>query len=186
MSDNKVQILPAFVDLETVGLDADYGRVLCGSIKHYGQPTVTYRSDDTKSGKAHIWDDRDVVVQIRDAIESSFMIMTWNGIMFDIKYLNSRLMFHEERAIRKPLHKDLLFVAKSNLLCHNHRLQSVQEFLNLAEEKTRLQPHMWVRAMAGDREAMNYVVEHCEADVAVTELAFERLVPFIREIHTGG
>ena len=179
----KLNVMPVFFDFEMTNLNADFGRILCGSFKSYGQPSHTYRIDETPGGKKEPWNDRDLCIQLRDAIEESWMILSYNGVMFDIKYLNSRLLKHRERVIQKPLHRDMYFVAKTVFAISSNRLASVQEFLGLDTTKTRLDPAMWNRAAAGDKLALNYVVEHCEADVAVLEEVFEHLIPFIKEIH---
>mgnify|MGYP001582779592 CR=1 FL=1 len=179
-------VVPAFFDMETMELNANYGRIHCASIRHYGEETLTLRIDETKIGRKEKWNDRDLAVAIRDELEKQFMIISYNGVMFDLKYLNSRLMFHRERVLKKPLHKDLLWTAKTVFALSDNRLVTVQEFLGLDASKTRLRPDMWNRAAAGDPVALDYVCTHCEADVLVLEQVFEHLVPFIKEVHSGG
>ena len=164
-------------------LAADYGRLICGSFRPYQGDTKTYRIDETPAGRKRAWDDSDLAIQIRDEIESNVLIVSYNGVMFDLKFLDSRLMHHRERVMRRPLHKDLLWTAKTAFALSSNRLATVQEHLHLTHEKTRLDPEMWVRAAAGDLEAIAYVVEHCEADVAVLEEVFEYLIPFVKEVH---
>lgn len=181
-----LNLLPAFVDLEMTNLSANFGRILCGCIKPYGQPVQTFRIDETTAGKKEPWNDGELAVALRDAIQGQFMIVSYNGIMFDVKYLNSRLMKHGQEVLRKPLHKDLLFTAKFAFALSDNRLITVQEFLGLDTKKTRLDPEQWNMAAAGSSAALDYVVEHCVADVGVLEEVFEYLIPFVKEIHTGG
>lgn len=183
MSKTKVNLLPVFIDLEMTNLHADYGRLICGCIKPYGQPTWTFRIDETAAGTARVWDDGDLAVILRDALKDNYEIIGYNSVMFDIKFLNSRLMKHGEDVLVLPRrqHRDMLFVAKRAFALSSNRLQSVQEFLRLKNEKTRLEPEMWIRASAGDPEAIDYVVEHCQADVAVLEEVFEYLLPYVMD-----
>ena len=181
-----VQVAPAFVDFEMTGLSANYGRLICGCIKPYGGEVTTLRIDDTARGVTYPWDDHDLALGLRDELEKQWMIVGWNSVMFDIKFLNSRLMFHRERVLRKPLHKDLLFTAKTVFALTDNRLITVQEHLQLDEAKTRLDPNEWIKASAGDAGAIDYVAEHCVQDVRVLEEVFEHLVPFIKEIHRDG
>ena len=180
----KVLVAPAMFDLEMTNLAANFGRLICGSIYPYGaaEPT-TYRIDQTESGRREVWNDRDLAVQLRDAIEDHFLVISYNGVMFDLKFLNSRLLHYGERPMRFPMHKDLLFVAKWVFALSNNTLQSVQDHLGLVEKKTRLHPGYWNRAAGGDPEAIQYIVEHCEQDVKVLAEVFEHLAPFVKEIH---
>jgi len=165
------------------GLNADYGRLICGSFKPYGQPVQTYRIDHTEAGRKEPWNDRDLAVQLRDALEGEFLVYSYNGVMFDLKFLDSRLLAHGERPTRRPMHKDLMFVAKNALAISSNRLLTVQEHLNLPVSKTRLDPSIWLRAQTGDTAAIDYVVEHCEADVEVLERVFEYLKGFIKVVY---
>lgn len=181
--ENLVNVTPTFVDFEMTNLTANYGRFICGCIKTYQKPVQTFRIDQTKAGKKCAWDDSDLVAQIRDCLEQQWFITTWNGIMFDVKFLNARLMKHRLRALHKPMHKDLLFTAKGTLALSDCRLVTVQEFLELEVAKTRLDCDQWIAAAAGHSPAIDYVVEHCEHDVMVLEEVFEHLLPHVKEIH---
>ena len=176
-------VTPAFFDLETTNLNANYGRLICGCIRPYGGDVQTFRIDETLIGLKEPWNDSQLAVQIRDALEVQFQIYGYNSVMFDMKYLDSRLMIHHERPTRRPMHKDLLFVAKGVFAFNSVSLKSVQEALGLVEEKTRLDPQEWVKAATGHTPAIDYVVEHCVKDVLVLEEVFERLAPFIRVIY---
>ena len=177
--------MPAFFDLEMTNLHANYGRLICGCIRPYGGPTTIIRIDETVGGSAVVWDDRETAVALRDELEKNYQVYGYNTVMFDIKFLNSRLMKHGERVLRTPLHKDLLFMAKKAFALSDNRLLTVQEFLGLDSKKTRLDPEMWIRASAGDSAAIDYVVEHCVADVAVLEEVFTYLAPYITDIYRG-
>jgi len=179
-----LNILPAFVDFEMTNLNANFGRIICGCIKPYNQPVQTFRIDQTKVGRREPWNDSELAVILRDQIEKQFLIVSYNGIMFDIKYLNSRLLKYKQRPLKKPLHKDMLFTAKTVFALSSNSLQTVQEFLGLDTQKTRLDPEYWNMAATGHSEAIQYVATHCEHDVMVLEEVFQVLLPFIKEIHT--
>lgn len=170
-------------DLEMTNLHADYGRLICGCIKPYGEEPQIFRIDETPVGKKEPWNDRDLAVQLRDALEKYFMVYSYNGIMFDIKFLNSRLMKHGERVLEPPMHKDLLFTAKRAFALSSNRLATVQEFLDLESEKSRIDGENWNRAATGNKPAIDYIVDHCVRDVAVLEDLFDVLKPYIRDIY---
>jgi len=181
----------AAVDLETTDLKAFMGTLLCGSFQPIdpGGPDPTY----TKALSFPLIDafdpnpDRELAVRIRDEIEQYNLIVTWNGKMFDIPFLNARLLFHKERPVRPQFHLDLMYYAgySANRI-GSKKLASVQQFLQITEQKTALDWEIWKRAGKGDPEALAEVVHHCEIDVRVLAEAYWRLLPYVRNLHRAG
>ena len=179
----------AAVDLETTNLKAMMGILLCGSFLAIGAdgpegPPSTYglRLDATNPYDPD--PDYSLAVDLRDEIERYNLIVTWNGKMFDIPFLNARLLFHRERPVAPQFHVDLMYYAgySANRI-GSKRLISVQQFLQLPHEKTALDWEVWKRAARGDPSAMSSVVTHCEADVTVLAEAWPRLLPYVKNIH---
>lgn len=179
----------AAFDLETTDLKANMGILLCGAF----QPIVEegkYPKPQTLSLKladSDVYDpdpDKALAVALRDKIESYHMIVSWNGKMFDIPFLNSRLMFHNERPVRPQFHLDLMwYMAGSSNRVGSRKLMSAQQFFRIPETKTSLDWEVWKRAMKGDTKAMKEVTHHCEIDVTVLAKAYWRLIPFVSTIH---
>lgn len=63
------------------------------------------------------------------------------------------------------------------------KLVNVQKFFKTADSKTDVDWDTWNLASMGDEKAMDYVVEHCEADVLVLRDVFNHLKPLVRTIH---
>lgn len=95
---------------------------------------------------------------------------------FDVPYLNSRLLRHNLPPLPPVPHLDGWKVARYKLKLNSNRLQSVTSFLGL-EDKTPLDGPTWVKAMAGHRKSIKYVVEHCRQDCEVLQQVYERLKP---------
>lgn len=173
----------AFWDLETTNLKAFMGRVLCGSVADVFGNVKTFRVDETT--RENLIDDRELVVSIRDYIEQFDVWVTWNGKLFDKPFLNARLMEHGERPLRTDImHIDAMYYAKGQFMkIGSARLVNVQRFLDAANSKTEISWKEWQLAAAGDADAMNIVVEHCEADCLVLREVFGDLKPHIKNIH---
>jgi len=91
-----------------------------------------------------------------------------------------KIWSYESRVqIRSNGRVDLYYVARHRLKLHSNRLAVVAETLFGESEKTRVVGPIWTRAVAGDKEAMDYIVEHCIIDVDVLEQVFERLRGFV-------
>jgi uncharacterized protein YprB with RNaseH-like and TPR domain len=138
--------------------------------------------------RKHPSDDFALSVAIRDHLLSHDILVSWNGKRgwnskgrsgFDVPMLNARLMVpgHETQRVigRYVKHIDLLKEIRKYIELHSFRLASVQEFLELTEEKNSILPRLWGRALDGDKEALDYICLHNRKDVLVLRLVFEEM-----------
>jgi uncharacterized protein YprB with RNaseH-like and TPR domain len=177
-----------FFDIEASSLNGSFGRILSCACAHAMEGDVwVARCDDPP------WlipkrraDDSRLVRAIRDHLLEHDILVSWNGKRaalssgrlagFDIPMLNARLAVAspKERVFSRSIkHIDLLRESRRYLQLHSHRLGAVGEFLELQEEKTAILPRYWNRALSGDREAMDYIVDHNVRDVRLLRLVFE-------------
>ena len=164
-----------FFDIETFNLDANIGLMLCACIKDYKGGVRTFVANQVDG----IVDDHQLVLDTRDYLESFDYICTYYGTGFDIPYINTRLIIHNERPIDRLRHVDLYYVARFALKLHSNRLAVVAETLFGESDKTRVVGPIWTRAVAGNKEALDYIIEHCVIDVEVLEKVFDRLRGFV-------
>jgi uncharacterized protein YprB with RNaseH-like and TPR domain len=176
-----------FFDIEATGLIALMGRVLCASYCELGKEDAwTDRLDETK--KTSEIDDSSLVVKIRDTIEEADILCTWNGILFDVPFLNARLQLAGERPCQigekyGTYHLDLMYYATGQALrIGSKKLDNVAKFFKVTSQKTELDWDVWQLAATGNREAMDTVVEHCEADVQVVRDLWPYLLPHVKKI----
>lgn len=172
-----------FLDIETTGLGADFGHVLGACIKPANSTQIrTFRIDDYKGYKKNLCNDKPLVLDLVKAMTEYDVVVHYNGDMFDLPFIDTRLAIHREK--RSPLiHSiDLLPIVKRKLRLHSNRLDSVAVALGLSNQKTKLQPMVWQRASHGSKEDLDYIMEHCEADVLVLEEAFRRLKAYVDTI----
>ena len=176
---------PAFFDLETTNLKANFGRILCASVADMYGNVRTFRIDEAPWKRPRRRDDIALAVALRDYLEEFDVLVGWYSKMFDIPYLNTRLLIGNERPLRSDMmHFDPIWKAKKgSMALHSARLDAVAKTFRLEVQKTGLDPEIWNDAADGDREAMDYVVEHCEKDVLVLRLAFHILKPLAKIIH---
>jgi uncharacterized protein YprB with RNaseH-like and TPR domain len=178
-----------FFDLEATALNGSFGHLLSCACAHAKEDDIwVARLDDPKyrvGGKK--FDDTKLAMSIRDHLVQHDILVSWNGkrgmsptgspFGFDIPMLNARLIANpnaRSKVISRAVkHIDLLRESRKYLQLHSHRLQAVQEFLELLEEKTSIVPRYWHRALAGEKEAMDYIVDHNVRDVRVLRLVFD-------------
>jgi len=176
---------PAYFDLETTNLKANFGRILCASVADMFGNVRTFRIDEAPYARARRRDDIALCVALRDYLEQFDVIMGWYSKMFDVPYLNTRLLIGNERPLRADImHVDAIWKAKKGSMALNSaRLDTLAKTFRLDVQKTGLDPDIWNDAAEGEKEAMDYVVEHCEADVLVLRKVFHILKPLIKIVH---
>lgn len=187
-------------DLETTDLKALFGIVLCSSFQeivpsgyygnHHDTPPRPYtlRLERTNRNRFNANPDKALVVAIRDELEKYNAVVTWNGKMFDIPFLNARLAFFGERPVRIQFNIDAMYYAGStSMRIGSRRLANVEKFFHLGDStnggKTDIDWDVWKAAGLGDPKAMKEVVNHCEQDTKVLTEAYWKLLPFISTIH---
>lgn len=184
----------AVMDLECTHLNSDEGFLLCGGIKPLGEPGYVISLDDCRRGPARMID-KFLALKIRDELEKYDGIITWNGIMFDIPFLNDRLLRANQRPLRKMFHIDAMYYARQGMSrLKSSRLDWVAKWFRIPMSKTSLDITTWVDAYQeviawwatkGNlpfKRAFKYIVEHCHKDLEVTEMVYNRLKPRIRRI----
>ena len=172
-----------FFDLETTDLKGNFGRLLaaCG-VDGFGDLT-TFRKDEFRS-RTKI-DDSRLAVAVRDYLERYDILVSWNGKLFDVPFLNARLRIAGERALRNNvMHLDLMYFARGQFVrVGSSRLDNVAKVFHCENQKTPLVAETWALATAGDAVALDSIVEHCQADVLVLRDVFRHLKPLVPGLH---
>lgn len=171
-----------FWDLETTGLTAIMGRILtCAFVELDGDPVV-YRADEKPhKGKSKI-DDGKLAVAIRDCLEGYHLIVGHNIRLFDIPLLNARLAKIGERPLRTHLVMDTMWAARQ-MRIGSSKLENLQKYFELPAAKTPIRWETWQLAGAGDRAALDEVIEHNIADVLVTRDLYPHILPYVKTLH---
>ena len=164
-------------DIEAANLNANFGFMLCASWKYLGEKKVhTIDIRDSPTFKRDVTNDKYVAQELKKVIEGADAIVSWYGTRYDYPFVQTRLLGHGLTPMPPVPHIDGWRIAKYKMKLNSNRLATVSEFLEIPE-KTPLKPSMWIKAMAGDKKSIGYVIEHCEQDVRVLEEAYERIKP---------
>lgn len=165
-------------DLETVTLDAEFGRLLCGTVKELGKAGKTFRIDkDPCKHKGEPWNDESLAVALRDELNKYHAAVAYNGLGFDVRFLNSRLLYHGYEPLSPGIqHVDPLPVVRAKMRLGQNSLARVLDFLKCDEQKMHLGPDVWQRAAAGSKKDMDLLVKRNQSDVVALEQLFNKLV----------
>lgn len=173
-----------FFDTESTDLKGMMARMLCASFCDLTGKPYTLRLDDPAlRGRSKI-DDGKLCVAIRDELEKANLIVSWNGKLHDIPLLNAKLAkAGHRRYVPKNWHLDLMYYAGGvSMKIGSRKLDNVAKFFKLPEQKSPLDWDTWQAAGVGEKEAVDYVVHHCEADVKVLRAAYDHLLPYVASL----
>src|SRR5258706_7391938 len=127
----------AAVDLETSGLEGDWGSILCASFlpiteeDNYGEVYTLTRKVRAKDPR----DDGALASKIRDEIAKYNVIVTWHGKLFDILFLNARLLKAREADCNPQMQLDMMwYAAGSSARLASRRLDSVAKFFQIKHQ----------------------------------------------------
>ena len=173
------------MDIETTDLKANFGYIIAAVlVPLYGGKPLVLRLDDPKYRTPDVYNDSHLVADLATELDEATCVLGWNIKMFDIPFINTRLMHAGERPLEKRMCIDLMYYARRpNMVLHSSRLESVMDFLKLDSRKSKVDPEIWVHAKELEPDAMAYVVRHCVNDTKALREAWEYLRPFVSTIH---
>lgn len=181
----------AVLDIESTGLEAQDGYMLCACVRTVNRnpwwsKTKTFDIRDYDSyttEKGH--NDRDCVKDLIAYLDSFDVIVTWYGSRFDLPFINTRALGHGLQPPRREYRRDLCFVARGVGKLKNNRLATWGRYLFGKSGKTFLPWSCWQRAMRGDNKAIGEIVTHCKADVIETEKIYRKFLPLLGKLKRG-
>lgn len=167
-------------DIETSNLNADFGFILSACWMDIADRKLnTVRIDESKGYKNDRTNDRELVAKLAAALGEADVWISWYGDRFDIPYVNTRLLFHGLQVMPPIPSVDGWRAARNHLKLSSNRLANVTEFLDV-QRKTPVVGWEWVKAAAGHKDSLNYIVEHNEKDVLALGEVYDLIRPVIR------
>lgn len=173
MSKDKARII--IWDLETTNLKGNFGYILAGAWKVFGEKKIHSVSiTDTSSFDRDPTNDKMLCKELLKSLEGADMWVAHFGKWFDRVMMNTRLVGHGLTPLPPIPMIDTWKICKDNLKLNSNRLATIASWLDL-EEKTPLSGKIWIKAMAGHKPSIKYVVQHCRQDVLVLEQVYEKI-----------
>jgi len=180
------------LDLECTSLKSDQGFLLCAGFKPLGKKPYILDLRTTGVTRNRLQIDKKLAIAVRDEMEKYDGWIGWNTLLFDLPFIDDRLLFCGETKPEKRFARglDVMWQArqgKSRMT--SSRLDWVAKMLKCPYKKTDLDLNLWkeaeAEAIGGFKKghaSFNYIVTHCEMDLKVTEFVYERLKSRIQTI----
>jgi uncharacterized protein YprB with RNaseH-like and TPR domain len=171
-----------FLDIETSNLKASFGYVIsyCCKVQGAELRERILTPKEIQSGTF----DFELLKQFNHDIEDLTRLAVYWGKdrRHDIPFLRTRAL---KQGLDFPLYRDIMVVdlydwAKNKLSLHSHKLEVVCRELNIEAKGHPLNGDIWVRAMAGSKDALDYILLHNREDVICLEPLYAMLEPFMR------
>jgi len=173
MSKSKTRVI--LWDLETTNLKGNFGYILAGAWKVLGEKKVHCISiTDSKTFEKDPTNDKHLCKELLKSLEGADIWVAHFGKWFDRPMMNTRLLGHGLPPLPPVPLVDTWKVAKDNLRLNSNRLATIASWAGV-EEKTALSGPIWIKAMAGHKPSIKYVVSHCKQDVIVLEQVYEKI-----------
>ncbi len=156
---------------------------ICGGWKIYGKKQVhCINAWDYSRWDKNVSDDYSVVKALAAVLKDADAVVTYNGINFDWKYLQTRLLVHGLKPLPRIAHIDCCQLARSNMYFINNRLGTVGETLVNEKKLKHSGWDLWVDVYNKVPKAMAKMTAYCKQDVLLLEKVFTVLKPFARNI----
>lgn len=163
------------LDLETTGFEADYNIILCAVIKPFtidnNGKHIILRADSYPSWDTSRSCDAPICRDLRKEIEKYDIIVAHNGTRFDVPFMMTRFLKWGIKW-QQPKVLDPVRLSRRYLKLGSNSLKSVTHHFGIMG-KTECLGDQWMEAKfdrgKSNKKAMDYVVDHCIADVDILE-----------------
>ena len=156
--------------------------IICASWKVLGEDEVDSVSilDNRKLFKSDPHNDKHVVETLHKMLSAADVIIHHNGNSYDLKFTETRMLFHGLPPL-PPIQKiDTLLVAKHRFMFNSNKLDYLAKFLGLGE-KIQTDYKLWLRVLQGDKSAIEEMVVYNKHDVKLLEEVYLKLRPYIND-----
>lgn len=167
-------------DIEASNLSADFGIVLCVGFQYTdsGKPWILNILDYQDASGDLIKAERKLLIDVSKALLEAEVWLGHFAVYYDVPFINTRLLYHQLPVLPPNFALiDTWRISRNRLKLRNNRLKTISEFLGTKDEKNAIKPEQWLRALAGHRASMAYIVEHCRRDCQVLIETYHRLKP---------
>lgn len=158
--------------------------VLSWSAKWLGEKEIMYA--DQRNAR-RIEDDSRILKQIWKLLDDADVVITQNGIKFDVKKLNARFIKHGFQPTSSFKHIDTLKLAKKHFGFTSNKLEYLSNTLNTKTKKMTTRKFdgfsLWRECLAKNMKAWAEMEKYNKADVLALEQVYKKLIPWDSSIN---
>ena len=155
-------------------------KIISVAWKYLGEDAVYCKSiQDYKGYKKGQIEDKALIQEVWKVLDEADIVIAHHGDAFDIKKLNSRFVYHGMSA---PSHYQTIDTKKSAsrfFKFDSNSLNNLGEYLGEGKKVENGGFGLWLRCIAGDKQAWEDMKTYNVQDVVLLEKIYLRLRPFI-------
>jgi len=164
-----------FLDIECSGIKSDFGIVFSYCIKELDGELIAkaIKPKEIRDGSY----DKRLMKEFIEDLKKFDRIIGYYAQRFDIPFLRSRAIYHGLRFPPYGSHffNDVYYLVKNRLQLHRNRLEDACRFFGIPCKSHPLVPTVWLKAMKGDKKALDYILEHNKEDVISLEALWKKI-----------
>lgn len=149
------------------------GTVLCWAAKWYGEDKMQFDS-------VHKSKPRDMIKGIHALLDEADATITYNGINFDHKHLNSQFLLHGLKPPSSYKTIDLLRTMKGRFKFPSNKLDYITRRLKIGAKTDHEGMELWKKCMAGQAKAWRTMESYNKNDVLIMEETYKKVLPWIK------
>lgn len=134
--------------------------------------------DDPKRYAKDPHDDGHVVETLHKVLSEADVVIGHNSDSFDMKYVETRALFHGLPPLPPLTSIDTYKVAKARFKFNSNKLDYLGGYLKVGRKKPTTSG-LWMRVFEGDKSAIKEMVSYNKEDVRLLERVFLKLRPYV-------
>jgi hypothetical protein len=153
--------------------------IICGGYKELDSDKthcISVIDDITRFGNDPA-DDKYVVEKLHAVLSSADVLIAHYGDSYDIKYFNTRALFHGLPPLPNVITIDTLKIAKNKFMFNSKKLDYLGQFLGCGK-KIETNNQLWHDCLNGDVGAVQKMNEYNIQDVDLLEEVYKKLAPY--------
>jgi len=159
-------------------------------IEHQKVICISYLWESEDKIKRLTWDknqcDKQMILDFVKIMSEADEIIAHNGDRYDIKKLRTRAIFHRIPMNAKYRSLDTLKKSKAGFSFPNNKLDSIAKYLGVGAKLEHEGFSMWVKCMAGDKQALKDMGTYCDMDIVVLSDVYFVIQNYIKNnTHVG-
>ena len=180
LTDNVPEISPirSFVwDLETTNLNTFMGQLIVASFLDLTTGTIHTMSINDFEGD-NATKEQQLLLWVVEMLNYGDIFVGHNTIGFDLGFIRGRLAIHDmDIDLPKRQHWDTYQIARhgAKIKPQGYSLENLADFFRLPIGKDKPSKHDWAASIILDPDAIERIIERCEADCVVNALLWGKL-----------
>lgn len=185
IKENPLREKIGFFDIEASNLEANFGIMLSYCIKTGGKDEILHSVITKKDLSRKL--DYEVVKRCVDDLGKYDRIVTFYGKRFDFPFTRTRAVVLGIPFFNygELIHEDLYFNVRYKFKLHSNRLENACRVLVGQTDKTHIDPAHWLKALQGDKKALDYILDHNKKDVIDLEKLYHKINQFTPKIESS-